>query len=60
MLGCSRATVRVRLHRARRRFARLLGEEGHQLTTIPLPARRDGHERFSALTGAPDRTREAQ
>jgi hypothetical protein len=48
------------LHRARRRFAKLLGEEGHQLTTIPLPAQRDGHERYSALTGAKDETREAR
>ena len=63
MLGCSRATIRVRLHRARRRLARLLGEEGHQgprpssstatrSTSIPLPAQHDGRERFSALAGA--------
>jgi len=60
MLGCSRAAVRVRLHRARRRFARLLGEEGHQFTAIPLPAQRGGHEHFSALTGAKDKTKEAR
>jgi RNA polymerase sigma-70 factor (ECF subfamily) len=59
MLGCSRATVRVRLHRARHRFARLLGEEGHQ-GPRPLPAQPGGHERFSALTGARDETREAR
>lgn len=70
MLGCSRATIRVRLHRARRRLARLLGEEGHQgprlspststqSTSIPLPAQHDGRERFSALAGAPEERREA-
>jgi RNA polymerase sigma factor (sigma-70 family) len=71
MLGCSRATIRVRLHRARRRLARLLGEEGHhgprpspstatQFTSIPLPAQRDGNERFSALAGARDERTEAR
>ena len=71
MLGCSRATVRVRLHRARRRFASLLGEEGHQgprpspstatqFTSVPLPAQRGGHERFTTLAGARDKTREAR
>lgn len=71
MLGCSRATVRVRLHRARHRLARLLGDEGHhgprpspstapQVTSIPLPAQRDEHERFSALAGARDERREAR
>ena len=70
MLGCSRATIRVRLHRARRRLARLLGEEGHQgprpspstssqSTSIPLPAQHDGPERFSALAGAREERREA-
>jgi RNA polymerase sigma factor (sigma-70 family) len=70
MLGCSRATIRVRLHRARRRLARLLEEEGHhgprpspststQLASIPLPAQRDEHERFSALAGAREERREA-
>jgi RNA polymerase sigma factor (sigma-70 family) len=70
MLGCSRATIRVRLHRARRRLARLLGEEGHQgprpspstssqSTSIPLPAQHDGRERFSALAGAREERREA-
>jgi RNA polymerase sigma-70 factor, ECF subfamily len=71
MLGCSRATIRVRLHRARRRLARLLGEEGHrgprpspststQFTSIPLPAQRDGHEHFSALAGAREERTEAR
>lgn len=70
MLGCSRATIRVWLHRARRRLARLLGEEGHQgprpspststqSTSIPLPAQHDGRERFSALAGAREERREA-
>jgi hypothetical protein len=68
---CSRATIRVRLHRARRRLARLLGEEGHhgprpspststQFTSIPLPAQPDGNERFSALAGARDEETEAR
>lgn len=71
MLGCSRATIRVRLHRARRRLARLLGEEGHhglrpsqftstQFRSIPLPAQRDGNERFSALAGARDERTQAR
>jgi RNA polymerase sigma factor (sigma-70 family) len=76
MLGCSRATIRVRLHRARRRLARLLGEEDHhgpqpspstsiqststQSTAIPLPAQHDGHERFSALAGTREERREAR
>ena len=71
MLGCSRATVRVRLHRARHRLATLLGDEGHhgprpspstvpQVTSVPLPAQRDEHERFSALAGARDERREAR
>jgi RNA polymerase sigma factor (sigma-70 family) len=71
MLGCSRATIRVRLHRARRRLARLLGEEGHhgprpspststQFTSIPLHAQRDGHERFSALADAREERTEAR
>ncbi len=70
MLGCSRATIRVRLHRARRRLARLLAEEGHhgprpspststQSTSIPLPAQHDGREHFSALAGAREERREA-
>jgi hypothetical protein len=64
------------LHRARRRLARLLGEEDHhgpqpspstsiqststQSTAIPLPAQHDGHERFSALAGAREERREAR
>jgi RNA polymerase sigma factor (sigma-70 family) len=71
MLGCSRATVRVRLHRARHRLARLLGDEGHHgprpsrstappVTSIPLPARRDEHERSSALAGPRHERREAR
>jgi RNA polymerase sigma factor (sigma-70 family) len=71
MLGCSRATIRVRLHRARRRLARLLGEEGHhgprlspststRFTSIPLPARRDGHERFSDLDDTREERTEAR
>jgi RNA polymerase sigma-70 factor (ECF subfamily) len=69
MLGCSRATIRVRLHRARRRLARLLGEEGHHgprsspstaTQFSPLPAQRDGHERFSALAGARGERTEAR
>jgi RNA polymerase sigma-70 factor (ECF subfamily) len=72
MLGCSRATVRVRLHRARRRLARLLAEEGHdgprpgpdpgavpEATTVQHPAQRDEHERFSAHAGAREARREA-
>jgi RNA polymerase sigma-70 factor (ECF subfamily) len=37
VLGCSRNTIRVRLHRARRRFARALRShaDGHD---VPLPA----------------------
>jgi predicted DNA-binding protein (UPF0251 family) len=71
MLGCSRATIRVRLHRARRRLVRLLGEEGHhgprpspststQFTSIPLHAQRDGNERFSALADAREERTEAR
>ena len=38
MLGCSQATVRVRLHRARKRFDRALREAGVQRSTA------SGHE----------------
>jgi RNA polymerase sigma factor (sigma-70 family) len=40
VLGCSRATVRVRLHRARRRFAQQLRERGVE---VPQRAARAGH-----------------
>jgi RNA polymerase sigma-70 factor (ECF subfamily) len=34
--GCSRATFRVRLHRARRRFARLLADQGAHPGAVPV------------------------
>ncbi len=44
VLGCSRATLRVRLHRARRRFARELGDRG-----VPNPG--GGSPQRSAAAG---------
>jgi RNA polymerase sigma-70 factor (ECF subfamily) len=53
VMGCSAATFRVRLHRARRRFARALGQAdesgGRDPDAVPrrphsLPERRSGHE----------------
>jgi RNA polymerase sigma-70 factor (ECF subfamily) len=38
VLGCSRSTVRVRLHRARRRFARRLAAAGADLEPYGLRA----------------------
>jgi RNA polymerase sigma factor (sigma-70 family) len=37
-LGCSRATVRVRLHRARRRFAEALSHEGVVTVNLFVPS----------------------
>ena len=44
VLGCSGATARVRLHRARRRFARALeeAETGTGATTEATPATKEG------------------
>lgn len=48
VLGCSRATVRVRLHRARRRFERELAKVGVKRTAS------DGHGRGRWATAHPD------
>jgi RNA polymerase sigma factor (sigma-70 family) len=49
VLGCSRAAARVRLHRARRRFAAKLAEVGEDIDIEPVPvpwagARQDRRE----------------
>ncbi|MEU2351067.1 sigma-70 family RNA polymerase sigma factor [Modestobacter sp. NPDC049651] len=36
-LGCTRGALKVRLHRARRRFAALLGEVPAEVTVLPMP-----------------------
>ena len=37
-LGCTRGALKVRLHRARRRFAALLGDPGPAVPHLPFPA----------------------
>lgn len=48
VLGCTRATVRVRLHRARRRFSQELEKEGVQRIRVA------GHEPSRWATAHPD------
>lgn len=54
--GCSRATFRVRLHRARRHFARLLAASEAEATDQP---RTDGIERTEATRRQPSLSRTA-
>jgi RNA polymerase sigma-70 factor (ECF subfamily) len=51
VLGCTRATARVRLHRARKRFAARLAEARMAIDTAPAPAAWAGarHDRREAL-----------
>ncbi len=48
VLGCSAATVRLRLHRARKRFAGQLGVAARKRTTGP------GHESTTGVVPVPD------
>jgi len=61
VLGCSRAVLKVRLHRARRRFAAQLAREGVELDAgdrgrrAPLkPLAASGHERLERTHVRPD------
>jgi RNA polymerase sigma-70 factor (ECF subfamily) len=63
-LGHSRATIRVRLHRARRRLASLLGDERPDQRPSPprptrLPTERGGSRRYGAWASASSERKEA-
>ena len=51
VLGCTRATLRVRLHRARRRFARQLRDRGVE---VPQRSAAAGHELAGWALADPD------
>lgn len=62
VLGCSRGALKVRLHRARRRFATELAREGVAIDEVdapratPLkPVLAAGHERLGRALARPDR-----